>query len=281
MSRARARAIEYARVQSEIKKNYAEAERMEAEEKYFKRSWIRIIMKYSIVGIITAPVIIHLCLDTFKILYDINSYKIEENERKIEENKKIQKRISYENDLLKDEKENLLKDRIEFEKQNDLLKNERLELEKHYLEKLMRLASANAYSAYVYLVKKEEIYSAGKYASDEKKQMAHSRACHLLHDYWQIVVEIDSETQEDLFPEVKEKVASWLKEGEEKDLCPEECRTENGQLFFSPIRRNSLDLIEGHVAQVRAGNSQFPADLIDTFIAQLESQASDSGENKN
>lgn len=237
------RELEQERIQSEIRKNIAEAEKieaeakkMEAEARHFNRSWIRIIIKYGIAGIIFVPVAIHLYLDTFKILYDINSYKIEK------------------------------------------LEDKKIEFEKHYLEKLMRIASANAFQAYAGLARRNYIYldKTSKYHSEEKAATAYSQACYLLHDYWQIVIEIATETQEGLLPEVKEKVASWLKEGEEKNICPEECRTGNEPLLLSPIRRKSLDLIELHVAQVRAGNSQLPKNLINTLMEQLESQEFDN-----
>ena len=84
----RLREIEHERIQSEIKKNNAEAERMEAEAKYFKESWRRIVIKYSIIGVISVFIIWGFALDMFKNFYDLTYY----------ENKslKAQKDIFYE-----------------------------------------------------------------------------------------------------------------------------------------------------------------------------------------
>ena len=292
--------LEHEKVQSEIRKNDAEAEKMEAEEEYFKRSWIRILLKYSIAGMIITPVIIHLCLDTFKILYDLNSYRIEETSSKIEKLKlekdkfeedrlklekqnndlnnknielgKIQARILHENEKIKTNNENLKKDIQESDKKIKEFSMFVRVAEERYLETMMRLASANSYNAYVQLVKRQEIYLnlTGKYASEEKAQHAYTQACQSLHDYWKLLVKIAEETQADLFPEVKAELSDWLRKGELENVFSEECRTEDNQQLLSPIQRKSLDLIERHVAQIRAGNSQFPDDLLDTFIDQPE-----------
>lgn len=244
MSRAQLRVIEHARIQSEIRRNNAEAEKMEAEAKYFDRlgidedkriqseikkndadtkkieaeekhidsSLIRFIIKYGIAGIILVPAAIHLYLDTFKVLYDIKSYKIE------------------------------------------YLESKKKEIERSHLELLVKDAVVNVYDAYTRLKMREDFLDKkGPFAS-ERAEYSSLQATELLHEYWNLVTRI-SETKKELLPEVKQGIAA------------KECRTQ-----FSPVRCKSLDLIERHVGEIHAGHSQFPDELIRTFLEQKEFQ---------
>ena len=142
------------------------------------------------------------------------------------------------------------------------------EVEKRYLEALMRQASANAYNAWVQLIKRKEIYRPR--GEKEKAQQAYFQACQLLHDYWHLVQKIAQETQVGLFPEVQQEVSDWLRKGEQENIFSEECRRDNGQQLLSDIQRKSLDLLQRHVKQVRTGRSRLPDNLIETFIEQPE-----------
>ncbi|MCI5192654.1 MAG: hypothetical protein D3915_05945 [Candidatus Electrothrix sp. AU1_5] len=245
--------LEHARVQSEIRRNDAEAKKMEAEKEKLNESllskrniikYIFSVIKYSIAGVILSCVLFAFALDTGKNLYDITS---RENEKLQNERIELQKRIRA--------------------------------TEKRYVEALIRQASANAYMGFLVL-KKREAYLNLPQATQKRAQAMLSEASQIIYDYWYFIVRMTEEIQVELFPEAKQEVADWLQQGAEKNFFSEECRTENSPHVLSPIQRKSLDLIERHVNQVRAGNSQFPNDLIDTFIEQLESQESDNGENK-
>ncbi|MCI5119181.1 MAG: hypothetical protein D3913_14825 [Candidatus Electrothrix sp. LOE1_4_5] len=227
----RERELEHERIQSEIRRNDAEAKKMVAEAKHFDRSIIRNVMKFIMTVLVTAGLLGHFCLDTFKILHELRSY----------ENKALNK-------------------------QKKELKDKGLKIGRQYLEVLIQDASFNAYNAYMSLFIRKN-YLKGRYASPDRAQYEYAQAHQSLHDYWKLVQEIAKETQHELFSEVKQKISDKLKENEEKNRLP--------------IRRKVLDLIERHVNQVRADNSQFPDDLIDTFMEKLESQESSNGENKN
>ncbi|MCI5159414.1 MAG: hypothetical protein D3906_13470 [Candidatus Electrothrix sp. AUS1_2] len=244
----RAKELEHERIQSEIRRNNAEADRMEAEAKKleveancFKKSK-GILSQYIFPGLIGGILIAVCFLDTSKNLYDMTSYKIQENQE-------IQERISRENEKLKSEKDKLQKERFEFAAL----------VRKRYLEALMRQASAEAYIGWR-ILKKRDAYlrGTGRNAADGKAQEALAEASQMINDYWQFVVQIAEETRSDMFPEVKQNLADWLRNRE--------------KIGGSVEQRKALDLIERHVADVRSGHSQFPDDLIDTFLDQPEFQ---------
>lgn len=220
----REREIEYERIQSEIRRNDAEAKKMVAEAKHFDRSIIRNVMKYSIAIIVTVGLLAHFCLDTFKILHELKGYE------------------------------------------NKALNEQRLKIGKQYLEVLIKDANFNAYNAYRSLLVRKS-YLKGRYASPDRAQYSYAQADQSLHDYWKLVLEIAKENRHELFSEVQQKISDKLKKNEDKNRLP--------------IRRKSLDLIDRHVKQVRAGNLQFPDDLVDTFINQPEFQPPDNKENNN
>ena len=227
----RAKELECERIKSEIRRNEAEAKRMLAEAKSFKESKLIIFIQYFLSALIGGILIVAFSFDTFKNLYDITCYRIKEN-------KEIQKKISGENEKLKADKKKLEKGQALLSHENEELKlekntlqKERVEfaahirvVEKRYLEALMRQAYSNAYNAYVQLVRRQEIYLTGEYASEEKAQRAYIQACQSLHDYWQLVVKLAQETQADLFSEVKEELSDWLQQGEKESLFSGECR---------------------------------------------------------
>jgi hypothetical protein len=127
----RAKELEHERIQSEIRKNDAEAKKIEAETKKLdepllsKRNiiiYIFSVIKYSIAGVILSCLLFAFALDTGKNLYEITSNKIKEN-------KENQKRISRENEILKNEKEKLQKEYIWLETQTKALEKERDKLQ--------------------------------------------------------------------------------------------------------------------------------------------------------
>lgn len=131
------------------------------------------------------------------------------------------------------------------------------EVEKRYLEALMRQASANAYIGWR-ILKKREVYlrRTGRNASDEKAQEALAEASQMINDYWHLVIQMAEETQADLFPQVKQELSSWLQQRESKG--------------GDSRQRNALNLIERHLTAVRAGKRLRPDDLISSFLTQPE-----------
>lgn len=227
--------LEQKRIQSEIRRNDAEAKKMEADAKSFNESKLSVFMQHFLSALIGGSLIVAFGLDTFKNFYEL----------------KIQ-----ESSLLSDKKKELEKKGREIEKQ--------------YLEVLIKDATLNAYNAYMELAMQQVIYRTKTDTAEKRAKYASSQACRFIHDYWKLVTRIAQETRKELFPEVKEKIADRLKEGEEKDLCPEECRRQGGEQHLSPIRRKSLDLIERHVGEVRAGRSELPDKLLSDFRKQPE-----------
>ncbi len=78
----------------------------------------------------------------------------------------------------------------------------------------------------------------------------------MVDDYWNLVVQIAGETQADLFPEVKTEIADWLRAREKK-----------GDKGW---QRKALNLIERHVADVRAGRYHRPENLVRSFTDEPE-----------
>ncbi|CAK8723722.1 hypothetical protein KKHLCK_13175 [Candidatus Electrothrix laxa] len=132
----------------------------------------------------------------------------------------------------------------------------------------MRQASANAYIGWRSL-KKREIYlrRTGKNASDETPRKIFGEAFQMINDYWHLVVEIAEKNQAEIFPEVKQEVAEWLRSREEPG--------------GSIQQRKALDLIERHISQIRNGHSQLPDDLVSSFLDQPEFQESSNEEIRN
>lgn len=122
------------------------------------------------------------------------------------------------------------------------------EVEKRYLEALMRQASASAALGLRNLIK---IRHSGKQAP-----VMMAEATQLIYDYWELIVQMAQETQANIFPQVKQTLAEWLREREAKG--------------GSIQQRKVLNLIERHIAQVRAGNSLRPDGLVDSFPDQPE-----------
>lgn len=122
------------------------------------------------------------------------------------------------------------------------------EVEKRYLEALMRQASASAALGLRNLIK---IRHSGKQAP-----VMMAEATQLIYDYWELIVQMAQETQANIFPQVKQTLAAWLQEREAKG--------------GSIQQRKVLNLIERHIAQVRAGNSLRPDGLVDSFPDQPE-----------
>ncbi len=131
------------------------------------------------------------------------------------------------------------------------------EVEKRYLEALMRQASANAYIGWR-ILKKRELYlrRPGKNSLDKNAQEALAEASQMVNDYWQLVVQMAEKTQGDLFPEVKQELSDWLRRRENKS--------------GNDRQRKALNLIERHLTAVRAGKSLRPDDLIASFLNQPE-----------
>jgi predicted nucleic acid-binding Zn-ribbon protein len=129
-------------------------------------------------------------------------------------------------------------------------------VEKRYLEALMRQASANAGLAWRDL-RRREILLPSRGAEDRRMEELWREAANMVADYWALVVLMADRTRADLFPEVKAELADWLRDQEQ--------RTGN-----HPAQRKALDLIERHVADVRAGRFYDPKDLLRAFTKQPE-----------
>ncbi|MCP4109133.1 MAG: SUMF1/EgtB/PvdO family nonheme iron enzyme [Desulfobacteraceae bacterium] len=127
-------------------------------------------------------------------------------------------------------------------------------VEKRYLEALMRQASANAYIGWRNL-KRFEILKK-KQPGNRNLDRIFKEGSRMVHDYWNLVVLIADETQADLFPEVKAELADWLRAREKK-----------GDKGW---QRKALNLIERHVADVRAGRYHRPENLVRSFTNEPE-----------
>ncbi|MCI5162855.1 MAG: hypothetical protein D3917_12735 [Candidatus Electrothrix sp. AX5] len=77
-----------------------------------------------------------------------------------------------------------------------------------------------------------------------------------VNDYWHLLIQIAEETQADLFPQVKQELSDWLQQQERKGV--------------DSRQRKALNLIERHLAAVRAGKSLRPDDLVSSFLTQSE-----------
>lgn len=130
-------------------------------------------------------------------------------------------------------------------------------VEKRYLEALMRQASANAYIGWRILKKLElRLKIPGKSVSDPAHQERLKEGAQMIYDYWNLVVQIAQETQADLFPEVKKELTVWLRDREKEEDVG--------------WQRKSLDLIERHVSDVRAGRYHRPENLVNSFPSEPE-----------
>ncbi|CAK8723730.1 hypothetical protein KKHLCK_13185 [Candidatus Electrothrix laxa] len=103
------REFEQERIQSEIRRNDAEAKKMEAEANSFKRTKKDIVAQYLFSALVGGIIIVAFTLDTFKTLYDVTSYKIKCHSE-------VLGKISDENDKLKEERKKLQDEHLKFEK---------------------------------------------------------------------------------------------------------------------------------------------------------------------
>jgi chromosome segregation ATPase len=123
------------------------------------------------------------------------------------------------------------------------------EVEKRYLEALMRQASANAYLGWRTLARLRELPPESR--RDKRYQERLEEGSQMVYDYWELVVQIADQTKADLFPEVKTSLADWLKVREKAGAAGRQ--------------RKSLNLLERHVSELRAGRSRRPEDLVQSF----------------
>ena len=130
-------------------------------------------------------------------------------------------------------------------------------VEKRYLEALMRQASANAYIGWRAL-KKAEIREEALDSGHQRTEEIRAEGRQMVRDYWNLVVQIADETRADLFPIVKAELAAWLR-----------AREDAGDVGY---QRKSLDLIERHVGDARAGNYHRLEDLVRSFPDEPEFQ---------
>jgi hypothetical protein len=150
--------IEHERIKSEIRKNDAEAKKMEAEAKHFNRSIIRNCIKYGIAGLISAFLLWGFALDAFKNFYDLTY---------------------YENNNLKIERKELQDKRLNLEKLNEILTNDFSYFSKHYNVAIESLESLelelNAYSTLFSIEKKDQSELINKSFNSCKKAQLNAR----------------------------------------------------------------------------------------------------------
>lgn len=130
------------------------------------------------------------------------------------------------------------------------------EVEKRYLEALMRQASANAYLGWRTLTRLRELPPDSR--NDRRYKERLEEGSQMVYDYWALVVQIADQTKADLFPEVKTSLADWLRIREKKGAAGRQ--------------RKSLDLLERHVRELRSGRSRQPEDLVKSFPDEPEMQ---------
>lgn len=128
-------------------------------------------------------------------------------------------------------------------------------VEKRYLEALMRHASANAYFGCRSLTKFETLKNIQP--ENPRLDMLFKEGRQMVYLYWNLVKQIADKTQANLFPEVKTELADWLREREKKKMV-------------DPRQRKSLNMIERHVADVRAGRYHRPEKLVQSFTTEPE-----------
>ena len=127
-------------------------------------------------------------------------------------------------------------------------------VEKRYLEALMRQASANAYIGWRTL----KAFKLLKKRQPESRRLdkMFKEGRQMVDDYWNLIVLIADETQADLFPEVKTELAGWLRRKELKGA--------------KGYQRKALNLIERHVADVRARRYHKLEKLVKSFTNEPE-----------
>ncbi|MCI5192653.1 MAG: hypothetical protein D3915_05940 [Candidatus Electrothrix sp. AU1_5] len=181
--------------------------------------------------------------------------RIEDLERNLDQ--KQQRVAEFKRNLEKKQQRIEDLERRQFGCENTIAENAKLAkiAEKRYLEALMRQASANAYIGFR-LLKKRKAYLTLPQATPKRAEAMHSEASQMIHDYWHLVVQMAEETQARLFPEVKQEVATWLKDREDTGGAVEQ--------------RKALHLIERHLQTVRSGRSLPPNDLVESFLDQQE-----------
>lgn len=136
------------------------------------------------------------------------------------------------------------------------------QVEKRYLEALVREASAKAYLGWRvlknldYAVQKEFLEK-----TDDIYLKKMEEASDLIHGYYDLVVKIAETTQVDLFAEVKKEISDWQNAHEKRTY-----ERGTGSLHQS----KTLDLLERHVRERRKGDRQSVDQLVRTFIQQPE-----------
>ena len=138
-------------------------------------------------------------------------------------------------------------------------------VEKLYLKALLRQASANAYFGYRNLKNLELGVQAGRLSpTDQIYIKRYKEASTMVHDLCDLIRLIVEDTQDNLFPEVKQELIIWFKEREETGAAG--------------LQRHSLDLIERYVNDARAGKYVHPDRLIEIFTKEPEFQQHISSE---
>lgn len=128
------------------------------------------------------------------------------------------------------------------------------DIEKRYLEALVREASANAHIGWRTLTRLS--YLDTKDRQDPLFRQRYDEAAQMVRRYWDLVVKIAVETQEDVFPEVKSELEHLYRSKERAGLAEQQ--------------RKSLDLMERHVRLARSGRLSAPDNLVETFSDQPE-----------
>ena len=151
------------------------------------------------------------------------------------------------------------RDRKAFVNQTQDVKRVRA-VEKRLLEALMRQASANAAIAYRQLAKIENqrnIKKAlGKKINKKDEVLYIAEATDMLEDYWLLIKQIVTDTDKNIFNEVKDELTLWLEKHEKQGS--------------SEYQRKSLDLIKRHVLYIRQGNYERPKNFVSNFINEKE-----------
>lgn len=120
-------------------------------------------------------------------------------------------------------------------------------VEKRYIEALLRQSSANASFGWEKLARWNHEFTASDRRDPVLKRQVFDTGERYVADYLTLVQQIADETSPDLFPEVKAELSDWL------------------VARNKPQQRKTLDLLERHLHELRAGRPLRLEDLVKSF----------------